>query len=173
MAIQQIEALLEERKDYMRENCPAYHLACVVHETLAAILGAWPKFGEVFRAYEKYRHIVELHRCEECYARNKQLSDLSILGIFTYKEGEFGQETLLARLPEDEAERAARNALDAVTEKVGGSLVSFWQRYREACIDRADFEAMYCCWFGCEAGAGPEDYKSLIRRKIEPNREYD
>ena len=38
----EIEELLNERKDYMRETCPAYRLVCAEHEALVEILGSWP-----------------------------------------------------------------------------------------------------------------------------------
>ena len=54
----EIEELLNERKDYMRETCPAYRLVCAEHEALVEILGSWPGISEAFRSYEAYRHMV-------------------------------------------------------------------------------------------------------------------
>ena len=45
----EIEELLNERKDYMRETCPAYRLVCAEHEALVEILGSWPGISEAFR----------------------------------------------------------------------------------------------------------------------------
>ena len=42
----EIEELLNERKDYMRETCPAYRLVCAEHEALVEILGSWPGISE-------------------------------------------------------------------------------------------------------------------------------
>ena len=47
----EIEELLNERKDYMRETCPAYRLVCAEHEALVEILGSWPGISEAFRSY--------------------------------------------------------------------------------------------------------------------------
>ena len=73
----EIEELLNERKDYMRETCPAYRLVCAEHEALVEILGSWPGISEAFRSYEAYRHMVALRYCAACYQKNKKLSDLS------------------------------------------------------------------------------------------------
>ena len=54
----EIEELLNERKDYMRETCPAYRLVCAEYEALVEILGSWPGISEAFRSYEAYRHMV-------------------------------------------------------------------------------------------------------------------
>ena len=56
-----------------------------------------------------------------------------------------------------------------VAEK-GKPLSSFWDSYRTAVLYRDDFEAMYSCYFGCQAGAGTPEYKAWIQRYIEPNR---
>lgn len=88
----EIEELLNERKDYMRETCPAYRLVCAEHEALVEILGSWPGISEAFRSYEAYRHMVALRYCAACYQKNKKLSDLSAEGIFTYGEDDISQE---------------------------------------------------------------------------------
>ena len=80
----EIEELLNERKDYMRETCPAYRLVCAEHEALVEILGSWPGISEAFRSYEAYRHMVALRYCAACYQKNKKLSDLSAEGIFAF-----------------------------------------------------------------------------------------
>ena len=92
----EIEELLNERKDYMRETCPAYRLVCAEHEALVEILGSWPGISEAFRSYEAYRHMVALRYCAACYQKNKKLSDLSAEGIFTYGEDDISQEKILA-----------------------------------------------------------------------------
>lgn len=90
----EIEELLNERKDYMRETCPAYRLVCAEHEALVEILGSWPGISEAFRSYEAYRHMVALRYCAACYQKNKKLSDLSAEGIFTYGEDDISQEKI-------------------------------------------------------------------------------
>ena len=67
----EIEELLNERKDYMRETCPAYRLVCAEYEALVEILGSWPGISEAFRSYEAYRHMVALRYCAACYQKNK------------------------------------------------------------------------------------------------------
>lgn len=67
----EIEELLNERKDYMRETCPAYRLVCAEHEALVEILGSWPGISEAFRSYEAYRHMVALRYCAACYQKIK------------------------------------------------------------------------------------------------------
>ena len=77
----EIEELLNERKDYMRETCPAYRLVCAEHEALVEILGSWPGISEAFRSYDAYRHMVALRYCAACYQKNNKLSDLSAEGM--------------------------------------------------------------------------------------------
>lgn len=170
----EIEELLNERKDYMRETCPAYRLVCAEHEALVEILGSWPGISEAFRSYEAYRHMVALRYCAACYQKNKKLSDLSAEGIFTYGENDISQEKILASpQAEDKAERTAFRMLSRLVAEKGKPLSSFWDSYRTAVLYRDDFEAMYSCYFGCQAGAGTPEYKAWIQRYIEPNREYE
>ncbi len=103
----EIEELLNERKDYMRETCPAYRLVCAEYEALVEILGSWPGISEAFRSYEAYRHMVALRYCAACYQKNKS-SPISAEGIFTYGEDDISQEKILASpQAEDKAERTA------------------------------------------------------------------
>ena len=123
----EIEELLNERKDYMRETCPAYRLVCAEHEALVEILGSWPGISEAFRSYEAYRHMVALRYCAACYQKNKKLSDLSAEGIFTYGEDDISQEKILASpQAEDKAERTAFRMLSRLVAEKGKPLSSFW-----------------------------------------------
>lgn len=169
-----IQELLEKHKDYMRETCPAYRLVCAEHEALVEILGSWPGISEAFRSYEAYRHMVALRYCAACYQKNKELSDLSAEGIFTYGEDDISQEKNIGfPQAEDKAERTAFRMLSRLVAEKGKPLSSFWDNYRTAVLYRDDFEAMYSCYFGCQAGEGTPEYKAWIQRYIEPNREYE
>ena len=63
----EIEELLNERKDYMRETCPAYRLVCAEHEALVEILGSWPGISGTETANRYHGRDTALrYSCEQC-----------------------------------------------------------------------------------------------------------
>ena len=170
----EIEELLNERKDYMRETCPAYRLVCAEHEALVEILGSWPGISE---RSGLMRHIAIWLPSAIAQPATKRIksSPISLPRASLPMERTTSPRKKILASPqaEDKAERTAFRMLSRLVAEKGKPLSSFWDSYRTAVLYRDDFEAMYSCYFGCQAGAGTPEYKAWIQRYIEPNREYE
>ena len=110
--------------------------------------------------------MVALRYCMTCYQKNKSSRSLC-QGIFTYGEDDISQEKFCFPQAEDtQRRRTAFRMLSRLVAEKGKPLSSFWDSYRTAVLYRDDFEAMYSCYFGCQAGAGTPEYKAWIQRYI-------
>ena len=162
--------LLEERKDYMMQQCPAYRLDCIVQDALYDILSNWNYgFGVTFRVCAELLRQDGLRQCLENYEFSKELSlNPSILEAIEMAV----QEDVMAQMGIDEEAMEAYKRLELAARLEGEPLEQFTTLYLGVISDRVDFECMYCCIFGAEAVEADEQVVTWLREIVEPNKGY-
>lgn len=158
-----IVEILKQKKEYMFAQCPAYRLDCAILEALTDILKDAPEFLE-------YAANMRAHWQEVQAANYEHGKELAARGARQFRSWDnVTQEELLVGRPSNTVIHASWRA---IIQGAPEALAGFYQLYADVQTCKEDFETMFACFFGVQAGNPSPTLLERVRAIIEPNREY-
>lgn len=165
---------MEDRIDYMRTRCPAYHVSLTIREVSEDLLGHWG--GEVSRRFLILKEAARKRRAQvnaAAYRRGMETArtkpDPSALDGWDDILGDEPGGAWLGSLWRDMLE---------VIPQTGGILQDLLGMYNCSEADAAGLEELYACFFGYQDGIaqfGGEDpvLTEWMMEHVLPDRDYD